>query len=40
MDATVTIGNGEAMAAYLMVQMTVSDPAQYQVYGKAVVPLI
>jgi len=28
------------MAAYLMVQMTVSDPAQYQAYGKAVVPLI
>ena len=28
------------MTAYLMVQMTVSDPAQYQVYGKAVVPLI
>jgi len=28
------------MAAYLMVQMTVSDPAQYQIYGKAVVPLI
>jgi len=28
------------MAAYLMVQMTVSDPAQYQVYSKAVVPLI
>jgi len=28
------------MAAYLMVQGTVSDPAQYQVYAKAVVPLI
>lgn len=28
------------MAAYLMVQMTVSDPEQYQVYGKAVVPVI
>jgi hypothetical protein len=28
------------MAAYLMVQMTVSDPAHYQVYSKAVVPLI
>ena len=28
------------MAAFLMVQMTVSDPEQYQAYGKAVVPLI
>ena len=28
------------MAAYLMVQMTVSDPEQYQVYSQAVVPLI
>ena len=28
------------MTAYLMVQMTVSDPAQYQAYVKAVVPLI
>ncbi|MBN9090422.1 MAG: DUF1330 domain-containing protein [Reyranella sp.] len=28
------------MSAYLMVHMTVSDPEQYQVYAKAVVPLI
>src|SRR5262249_31017466 len=38
----IKFGNREerAIAAYLMVQMTVSDPAQYRVYSKAVVPLI
>lgn len=28
------------MPAYLIVQRTISDPAQYQKYGQAVLPLI
>jgi len=28
------------MTAYMIVQMTISDPAQYRRYGEAVVPLI